>query len=189
MAGNALTGLTTPAAPQMPQQQPQAGASPAGPPPGAPQQQPQQPPAPTHAQAVAGLRHYDAIVRVLEGLLKDPALGKTDMKSKFIDGMKRLVADRIMSPAEAVTQLGSVPTDPVEQLKWTRAHFGNALMAENAILDHHRAAFPGGDNSATPADPDNHMQDMQGLMGHYGKSSAPVVAAPSPKLKNALKAA
>src|SRR5258707_12196864 len=40
---------------------------------------PQQPPSPSHAQAVAALRPFPAIHAVLGSIMRDPALGKSDM--------------------------------------------------------------------------------------------------------------
>src|SRR5215831_3502267 len=44
-------------------------------------------PTPTHGQTVAALRHFHAIQAELEALLKNPALGKSSLKSQIIDGM------------------------------------------------------------------------------------------------------
>lgn len=138
---------------------------------GAPQtDQQQQAPAPTHAQTVATLRHLNAIEDELEGLLKNPALGKSSIKSAIIDGATKLVASRIISPAQAVQQLGTVPEDPLEQRKWLRAQLQASVQAQNAVLDYHRAAFAGTDELAAghePYDPETHMDTMAGVHAHY----------------------
>ncbi len=132
-------------------------------------QQPPQMPAPSHGQTVAALRHFRAIQEELKTLLADPGIGKSDMKSKIIDGVTKLVSSRMISPGEAVTQLATVPDTPFEQRKWLQNHMQQAQVAQYAVLSHHQQAFAGmpEDQMQSTSDPDNHMDDMKGLMGHY----------------------
>src|ERR1700728_1352349 len=71
-----------------------------------------QPSPPTHEQTVAALRHFDAIKSVLAPLLQDPSLGKSNMKMPVIDGVTKLVSERIISAGTAVDQLSKFPSDP-----------------------------------------------------------------------------
>lgn len=136
---------------------------------GPPQQQPQQPPAPNHAQTVAALRHFHAIGKQLEIALKDPDVGKADLKKKVIEGMTTLVAQRILSPAQAVTQLSTFPERPFEQKKWLADHLMQTQQAEIAVLTHHGMAFAGQGPQPAPS-PDSHMEDIQGMMSaHYAR--------------------
>lgn len=133
----------------------------------APQATPQQMPAPSHQQTVAALRHFAAIGKQLEIALKDPDLGKSDMRSKLIDGMTTLVADRIIPPGQAVTQLATFPERPFEQRQWLIQHYQQTQQARDAVLSHHAMANAGGGPEQTPSG-DTHMQDMQGMMSaHY----------------------
>jgi hypothetical protein len=135
---------------------------------GAPMAQgPQQPPAPNHQQTVAALRHFMAIEQELTALLKDPSLGKSDMKSKIIDGTTQLVADGIMNAPSAIQQLATVPERPFEQKQWLMKHFADTITAQNAVLDHHRMAFGGVDLGPQTSDPDDHQSDMDDLMSQY----------------------
>lgn len=128
----------------------------------------QQPPAPpTHEQTVAALRHFDAIKGELTTLLKNPSLGKSDMKSQVIDGVTKLVSERIISPAQAVIQLSQVPTDPIQQRKWLQTQMQQAVQAERGIIAHHGAGFAGGGPEPTPS-ADDHMQSIAGLQSNYG---------------------
>lgn len=143
---------------------------------GAPQQgAPQQaPPAPTHAQTVAALRHFDAIKGELKTLLNNPSLGKSDVKSQVIDGVTKLVSERIISPAQAVIQLSQVPTDPLQQRKWITQQMQQAVQAEHSIVDQHRNTNLGSGDWSTEAqqhdtNPDNHMQDIEALGAQYGR--------------------
>jgi hypothetical protein len=158
--GNALTSgaMPQPAAPQGP-------GGPAG---------AQAPPPPTHAQTVAALRHFDAIRKELEIIAKDPALGKSSVKSKIIDGVMRLVAERFMKPVQAVDELSKVPTEPLLQMKWVKTMYAQAQAAENGILDHYGATQP---HLGTVADhfagtkgaynPDDHGDHLAAMTANY----------------------
>src|SRR6185312_14732617 len=122
-------------APMLPQAQPALAAS--GGAPAAPQGMPSAPP--THEQTVAALRHFDAIKREIGLVLKNPALGKSDVKSQIIDGVTRLVAEGFMPATAAVDELSKVPSNPLQQMHWAQAQMANARNAENTILDHYGA--------------------------------------------------
>lgn len=142
-----------------------------------PQQQPQAP-APTHAQTVAALRHFHALNAELEALAADPDLGKADIKSKVIDGATKLVGMRIMTPSQAVMQLGEFPVQPFQQRAWVLQHLQQNKTAQDAVLDHHRTAHAGIENMPQGS-PDDHLNDMAGMMqSHYGKSGSNVVPFP-----------
>jgi hypothetical protein len=104
---------------------------------GAPQAAQQLPPPPSHEQTVAALRHFDAIKGGLQEMLKDPAVGRSDVKDKIIDGMTKLVAERMVSAPQAVQQLSQVPSDPIAQRKWLTTMLQQTVQAENGILDHY----------------------------------------------------
>ena len=178
---NALMNLGgPPAAPNpLPQSMPQGGMpmGAGGPPtasgnpmmPGAAPQQAPPPPPPNHQQTLAALRHFSAIERELTTLLTDPDLGKADMKSKIIDGATSLVADGIVTPAQAVAQLGTVPERPFEQKQWIMKNFSQVVQAQTAVVAQHQAGFA---NTPMPppgqvGNPDNHLSDVAGLMAQY----------------------
>lgn len=127
-------------------------------------------PAPSHAQAVATLRHFDAIERELKALNKNPDLGKTNQKSAIIDSVTRLVGARIMTPAQAIMQLGTVPEQPIAQRKWVMQHAQQAEQAKDGILDHHRMAHAGTpEEMHAPGNPDDHLSTISSVLGMYGK--------------------
>jgi hypothetical protein len=162
MANPLQAGMMPPEAPQVQPNAMQGGAPPQQ---GAAPQQ--QAPAPNHAQTVAALRHLTALKQELVTLLKNPDLGKADMRSAIIDGVTKLVADRVVPPSAAVQKLATVPETPFQQKKWVENDYAQNAQAENVILAHHAAAFAG-QGEQPPGDPDNHMQDIQGLMSsHY----------------------
>jgi hypothetical protein len=130
------------------------------------------PPPPTHEQTVAALRHFDAIKNVLAPLLQDPALGRSDLKSKIIDGVTKLVSERIMPAETAVDQLTKVPSDPLQQRKVLQTMMQNAINAEHFIVEHHRNTNLGSGDWATEVakhtgSPDNHMDDMKAIHANY----------------------
>lgn len=168
---NALSSLggPPPAPNPQPMQSPAGGSAlaPANAPnaPNAPPQQ--QAPAPSHQQTVAALRHFDAIERELRGLLMDPDLGKTDMRSQIQDGAVKLVAGGIMTAAQAVAQLTTVPDRPFDQRKWVEQHFQQTIQSATAVVAHHQAAFAGAPPPQQIAGPDQHAAVMSGLLAHY----------------------
>lgn len=129
-------------------------------------------PPPTHEQTVAALRHFDAIKGELTTLLKDPAAGRSDLKSKIIDGVTKLVSERILSAPQAVQQLAQVPSDPLQQRKWMQTMLTQAVQAEQGIVEHHRNTNLGSGDWATEAqkhntNPDDHMEHMKALNANY----------------------
>jgi hypothetical protein len=178
--GNPLSSAlnATPPAPEMPTQQASPGANALTPPgavqPQAPSQggQPQQqqlPPAPSHAQTVTALRHFGALESELMKLMKDPDLGKDDVRSQVIDAMTRLVSKGIVPAAGAVKDLGTLPDKPYDQRAWVNQHFQNVVQAQSAILAHHQHGAMTGQNvgpSDTPS-PDDHQATMSTLQSRY----------------------
>lgn len=140
--------------------------------PGAPQQAAPAPP--THEQTVIALRHFHAIIGEVQHLLKDPETGKSDMKSRIIDGVTKLVSERMISPAQAVVQLSQVPADPLEQRKWLQTMLQQAAAAANAVVDHHAAGHDGTldfaqEGRAEHPHPDKHQGHMEALGANYGR--------------------
>lgn len=161
MANPLEIGSVSPAAPN-----PEAG----NPLQGGPVPQAQAAPAPpTHDQTVAALRHFDAIKGELKTLLGNSSLGKSDVKSQIIDGVARLVSQRIMKPEQAVIELSQVPKEPLQQRKWLQQQMTQAVQAERGILAHHAAGFAGQGPMPTP-NADDHMDHMGSLTANYGKS-------------------
>lgn len=155
------------------------------PPPNIPQ--PQQPavgggaainPAPSHGEAVAALRHFQAMGRAIFSLLKNPNLGKADIKSDMIDATTKLVAQRIMPARQAVTLMGQLPDNPFQQKQWIKQLFSQNMLAQIAVLDHHRKNNQGSGDLAQESmqhvdNSDQHVDVMNGMMqSHYGGGSA-----------------
>jgi hypothetical protein len=125
------------------------------------------PPPPSHQQTVAALRHFGAISSECASLLADPDCGKTDVRSKVIDGVTKLVSEGIATPADAVRELASFPDRPFEQKKWLEAYMTRSDQAATAVLAHHQMAPPQPGTPQGDYDPENHSQIMQGLISQY----------------------
>jgi hypothetical protein len=125
------------------------------------------PPPPNHQQTVVALRHFDAIEKELTVLLKDPGLGRADMKSEIIDGVTKLVAGGFLTPAAAITELATVPERPFDQKKWLESHLAQTVQAADGVLGHHGAAFAGQDVDMTPPNNASHLSTMNGLAAQY----------------------
>ena len=130
-----------------------------------------QPPTPTHGQTVAILRHMHAIQKELTAIMKDPAVGRSNVKSKIIDGVANLVSSRMITPGDAVSQLASVPDQPFQQKQWLELHLAQSVIAQLKVLNDHGKAFGGAPENMVDktSDKDNHLNDIQGAMGHYGR--------------------
>ena len=132
---------------------------------GGPAAIPQMPgPAPTHAQVVAALRHFDAIGNELKLILEDPNLGKSNLKGKIIDGMTRLVSEQFLQPAEAVSELSKVPSEPLMQMKWAKMMLQQTQNAEQAVLMHHAIGYAGQGPLPTP-DAEGHGDALNAFVG------------------------
>ncbi len=154
--GSALNGSITP--PPMPPPQDNTNA-----PPG----QPAPPPAPSHAQTVAALRHFQIFMEMEKSWLNNPELGKTDFKDQFIEAYTKLVADRIATPVQAIGSLAQVPERPFQQRQWVQDAYNKNVQARDIVLSHHAQAFAGQGPQEAP-DPENHISDIQSMMsGHY----------------------
>lgn len=139
----------------------------------------QQPAPPTHAQTIAALRHFDAIRKEIELIAKDPSLGKSNLKSKIIDGVLRLVASSMMPTTQAVDELSKVPTEPLLQMKWVKTMYAQAKQAENGILDQYGATQPhfgtvAGHFQATEnaANPNDHQDHLKALAANFRGGNA-----------------
>lgn len=137
-----------------------------------PQAQGQMPAVPNHQETVAVLRHTMRIVDELQILDKNPSLGRSDVRSQIIDGVSKLVGDRLLKAADAIPLLADVPTEPLMQRKWVQQMLKQTVDAQNNVLSHHVAGNPATldwaqeqQHQAGPVD--DHMDTLSGLTGRY----------------------
>ena len=131
-------------------------------------------PAPNHQETVAAMRHFMAIVDELQVLLKNPSLGKSNIRSQIIDGVTKLVGERMLSPANAVLILADIPDDPLQQRKLLQQKLQQTIAAQNNVLHHHVMGNQptldwAQESQHQPGSMDDHMQTMAGLHSQYGQ--------------------
>lgn len=136
---------------------------------GAPAQQQQQAaPAVSHQELVSGLRHCDAIKSEVEKLLRLPSLGKSSIKSQVISAVTDLVSSRILTAANAVTQLSSFPDAPLDQRKALQQQLMQTVQTERTLIAHHAMSNAGGGPEPTPS-ADSHLDDIASLHANYSQ--------------------
>lgn len=137
---------------------------------GPPQGQPAPTLAPSHAQTVAGLHHFQAIENQLRLIMQNPKFGKDDIKSDVLDGLVRLIGSQDMKPTEAVETIKDFPVAPGLQRQWVEQKFMQVNQAREMMLMHRQASAMQEDPTAQPGtawSPDSHGDHMAGLLGHY----------------------
>ena len=117
-----------------------------------------------------------AIVDELQVLQKNPSLGRSNMKDPILDGVTKLVGERMMSPANAVPLLADIPVDPLMQRKWVTAKLQQTIAVQNNVLHHHiMGSQPTLDwaleSQHQPGSADDHMQTMAGLTSQYQQAN------------------
>lgn len=133
------------------------------------------PPAPTHQEVVAALREFHEIQRQLGPLLKNPKIGKSDMKGDVYTVGAALLGSGFMTLPEVMTELKSFPKEPIDQRRWIEQHYNNAVMAQQKVLDDHAACTGSGCGdfatewgNRAKLDPGMaHGDLMASIMGHY----------------------
>lgn len=152
-----------------PQGQPQqAPAQPAPSVGGLVQPPPQARPTPTHAQTVAGLHRCHEIEQATGRLLKDPDVGKKNIRPKVMEMGADLIGNKTMSLTEFMSGIQNFPSgdDFLGQKKWVeKLHQSQAQMQMALLQDHSQAPPEAAD--AEQWSPDSHAQHMGALMNHY----------------------
>jgi hypothetical protein len=131
----------------------------------APQQQPA--PAPTHAQAVAAMHRFGQIKSAMAPVIADPNLGKTNVRPKLLDAASKLLGSKVLSLPEIMNSIKNLPDDPIQQKKFVENIMNTATQAQLTVLQQHRNAQLPEDQEPDEWTPDNHADNMAGLMAHY----------------------
>ena len=81
-------------------------------------------------------------------------------------------AGAIISASSAVAILADVPDAPLQQRQWVKKQMNQAVAAANAVVDHHVATHTGTLNwelekQHAGSNPDNHMDELNGVGAHY----------------------
>jgi hypothetical protein len=154
--------LASLAQPQAPQPQAPQGV------PGLVQPGAQQRPMPTHAQVVAGLHRFHEIELASGRLLKDPDVGRKNIRPKVLEMGADLIGRRVMSLPEFMTGIKDFPSaeDMLGQKKWLEKLFQSNVQGQVSLLQDHANAPPEGPDAAQWT-PDSHSEHMAGLISKY----------------------
>ena len=129
-------------------------------------QQPQQKSNITKQQLIAGLHHLNAFQKQFSPLLKNPELGKGNVRPKIFDASAALIGQGIFSVPEVMKGIKDLPDDPLGQKKWLEQKLSGVMMAEQKLISDYIGQGPGQDTGPEYT-PDSHREHMTGLMGNY----------------------
>lgn len=138
------------------------------------QSEPSRPnPAPSYPQVMAAMHRFTAIRKVLTPLLKDPKLGREDVRDKVLDAAATLISQRVLTVAEAMNEVSKkMPTQPADQQLWLKKLVQNTMLAQDKVMDDYHASGQNWKNDEANTElkfkPDSYGEHMQGLMKHYG---------------------
>lgn len=147
--------------------QPQAPQAPQGVP-GLVQQPPQARPAPTHAQTIAALHRFGEIEKASSKLLKDPDVGRKNIRPKVLEMGADLIGSRVLSLAEFMSGIGNFPSadDMLGQKKWLEKLRDTNIQGQMSVLQDHANAPPEAADAAQWT-PDSHAEHMGALINKY----------------------
>ena len=132
--------------------------------------QQQQPPVPTRAQTTAAVHHFSAIQQALKPILKNPKLGKENIRPDVLDAGSKLIGSKILSLPELMNQISEFPSDPLDQKARVQKIYTDAQNAEASVLDHYGAALAAGklpSDGGPEYQSSDHASHMDSLLGAY----------------------
>jgi hypothetical protein len=130
----------------------------------------QQPPQKTNItkqQLIAGLHHLNAFQKQFSPILKNPELGKSNIRPKIFDASAALIGQGIFSVPDVMNGIKDLPDDPLGQKKWLEQKLSGTMMAEKKLVSDYIGQGPGPEPQGPEWSPDNHTEHMGGLMSNY----------------------
>lgn len=134
--------------------------------------QQQQAPAPTHAQTVAVMHRLGQIKTALRPVMDDPHLGSKNIRPKLLDAASKLLAAKVVSLTDIMSEIKGLPEDPIEQKKFVEGLYNNATQGQTAILEQHRHADLPEGSGPDEWTPETHDDHIASLMQQYGGGNA-----------------
>ena len=132
------------------------------------QQQPGQPkPQITKQQVIAGLHHLGAFTKQMSPILRNPEIGKSNIRPKIFDASAALIGQGIFSVPEVMNGIKDLPDDPLGQKKWLEQKLAGVMMAEKKLVSDYIAQGPGAEPQGPDWSEDTHRDHMGGLMSNY----------------------
>lgn len=128
---------------------------------------------PSHHETVAVLQHISAFNQRWKEILSEPDVGKANVRGQIMDVMADMIADDYVTLPQVMTQLKTLPTEPLEQKQWLEQHVANGMQAMAAVRQHYLGSRPPmgsfeDEMAATRQAPDvDRSQLVNGLMGRY----------------------
>lgn len=102
--------------------------------------QPQMPVSLTHDQVVAAMHYFTALDRALAPLLKDDRIGRENIRPKVFEAAASLMGEKILSLADVMNAIKTLPDDPIGQKKWVEQHLRTNALAQEKIIEDYRAS-------------------------------------------------
>ena len=121
----------------------------------------------TKQQLIAGLHHLNAFQKQFSPILKNPDLGKSNIRPKIFDASATLIGQGIFSVPEVMNGIKDLPDEPLGQKKWLEQKLAGTMMAEKKLISDYIAQGPGQEPEGPEWSMDNHKDHMGGLMGNY----------------------
>src|SRR5450631_1654352 len=106
-------------------------------------QQPQQKSNITKQQLIAGLHHLNAFQKQFSPILKNPELGKSNIRPKIFDASATLIGQGIFTVPEVMNGIKDFPDDPLGQKKWIETKLAGVQMAEKKLVSDYIGQGPG----------------------------------------------
>lgn len=132
------------------------------------QQPPQARPTPTRAETVAGLHRCREIEQASGRLLKDPDVGKANIRPKVMTMGADLIANRVMTLSQFMQGIKNYPSaeDFLGQKKWVERLLQSNLQAQMTLLQDHSQSPPEPPD-AEQWSPDSHADHVASLIHKY----------------------
>lgn len=113
--------------------------------------QPRQSPQLSHQMMVAAITHFQAVKKQLMRLATNPGLGKENIRPAIFNATADLLGEGFFTLPQLMNEIKSLPVDPPGQKKWVMQHLSNVTLAQQQVLDDHRATAQGTGNFAADA--------------------------------------
>ncbi len=130
--------------------------------------QQQQPQPLSYDQTMAAVHHLQAVEKVMKPLLTDPSIGKSNIRPKVFDACADLMGEQIMSLADVMNAIKTLPDDPVDQKKWVEKIVRTSAMGVQKVTDEFMQNENGLEEAKSSQwSPDTHGDHMKAVRQRY----------------------
>ncbi len=128
-------------------------------------------PAPTHDMTASTLHHLSEMRRHFMDLLKNPGVGKQDMKGPMLDALADLMSEGLLDSKKSVAMIQMFPEGPDQQKQWLENSLQMLGAAQAKILEDHRMSHQGTGIYAEEVKHHKrgggHLDTIASVMDHY----------------------